>query len=67
MRVELAGYNVDSAVLAEAQDKGVDKEVITPEPISAAYARISRFDKPVQSYCDVRYRRIAIISSPGFA
>lgn len=47
MRVELAGYNVDTAVLAKARELGVDVETLTPEPLSAAYARISRYDKPV--------------------
>lgn len=47
MRVILAGYNVDSAVLDEAEERGVDRERLTPEPIAAAYARISRYKKPV--------------------
>jgi len=47
MRVTLAGFNVDSAVIAEAEKLGVDREVLTPEPLSAAYARISRYRKPV--------------------
>ncbi len=47
MRVELAGYNVDTTVIAEAQRLGVDQDLLTPEPISAAYARISRYKKPV--------------------
>ncbi|MBW2524593.1 MAG: FAD-dependent thymidylate synthase, partial [Deltaproteobacteria bacterium] len=54
MRIELAGYNVDTAVLAEAEQRGVDPVTLTPEPLSAAYARISRFDKPVDEL-----RRIA--------
>ena len=47
MRVTLAGYNVDTAVLAEAERLGVDRDVLTPETLSAAYARISRYKKPV--------------------
>ncbi len=47
MRVILAGYNVDSTVLAEAEQLGIDRDRLTPEPISAAYARISRHKKPV--------------------
>jgi flavin-dependent thymidylate synthase len=47
MRVTLAGFNVDSAVIDEAAQRGVDRDVLTPEPISAAYARISRYRKPV--------------------
>ena len=37
MRVLIAGYNVDSSLLAN-----LDKDTATPEVISAAYARISR-------------------------
>ena len=47
MRVILAGFNVDSTVLSQAAELGVDRDVLTPEPISAAYARISRYRKPV--------------------
>ena len=43
----LAGFNVDSTVLAQAEELGIDREVLTPEPLSAAYARISRYRKPV--------------------
>ncbi len=47
MRVLLAGYNVDTTVLEQARDAGVDAELLTPEPLSAAYARISRYRRPV--------------------
>ena len=47
MQVTLAGFNVDSSVIAEAADLGVDRDALTPEPLSAAYARISRYRKPV--------------------
>lgn len=43
MQVILAGYNVDRSVFA-TKDK---EEIITPETISAAYARISRSKKSV--------------------
>ncbi len=42
MRVTLAGYNVDTDVLKEMVEKAGPREDITPEVISAAYARISR-------------------------
>ncbi len=42
MKVVLAGYNVDARVLEQAEDAGVAKEYLTPEVLSAAYARISR-------------------------
>lgn len=47
MRVVLAGYNVDARVLAEAERAGVPHSRLTPEIISAAYARISRDPRPV--------------------
>lgn len=42
MKVYLAGFNVDSSVLDDLQAKAGKREDITPEVISAAYARISR-------------------------
>ena len=47
MKIELAGYNVDSDILARLNpDHG---EVLTPETFSAAYARISRSPEDVTS------------------
>ncbi len=45
MRVLLAGYNVDLDALKESNNKRV---VLTPESISAAYARISRSPKSIE-------------------
>jgi flavin-dependent thymidylate synthase len=45
MRVILAGYNVDLDALKESKHK---KVVLTPESISAAYARISRSPKSIE-------------------
>ncbi len=46
--VKLAGYNVDTDVLEKLKTSGWDgKNNITPETISAAYARISRDPRPV--------------------
>ena len=42
MKVNLAGYNVDTDVLKELEEKAGKREDITPEVLSAAYARISR-------------------------
>lgn len=42
MKVNLAGYNVDTAVLRELEEKTGKRDDLTPEVISAAYARISR-------------------------
>ena len=44
LRVILAGYNVDLDALKEYKKRDI---VLTPESISAAYARISRSPKPV--------------------
>lgn len=42
MRVHLAGYNVDTDVLKELEAKTGKRDDVTPEVLSAAYARISR-------------------------
>ncbi|MCP4148894.1 MAG: FAD-dependent thymidylate synthase [bacterium] len=60
MIVELAGYNVDADTLNGLD--GVDREVLTPETFSAAYARISRSAKNVtalrkQARMDVKKAR----------
>src|SRR5512143_879935 len=47
MRVVLAGYNVDSAVLDELKRGSPPREDVTPETLSASYARISRDPRPV--------------------
>ncbi len=47
MRVILAGYNVDSAVLDELKRRSPPREDATPETLSASYARISRDPRPV--------------------
>lgn len=47
MKIILAGYNVDSDLLRELREKSALTQDITPETISAAYARISRSPKPV--------------------
>ena len=43
MKVNLAGFNIDAEILAE----DINYESKTPETIAAAYARISRENKPV--------------------
>ncbi|MCE5299740.1 MAG: FAD-dependent thymidylate synthase [Spirochaetia bacterium] len=48
LKVNLAGYNIDSAVVEKMKKEGWDgKNNISPETISAAYARISRDPRPV--------------------
>lgn len=46
--VRLAGHNIDADVLKKLKESGWDgKNNLTPETISAAYARISRDPRPV--------------------
>lgn len=45
MKVILGGYNVDAGILEELSDSG--REDVTPEVISASYARISRDPRSV--------------------
>ncbi|MDD4203224.1 MAG: FAD-dependent thymidylate synthase [Candidatus Omnitrophica bacterium] len=42
MKVTLAGFNVDADILKELEQKAGKREDLTPEVLSAAYARISR-------------------------
>jgi flavin-dependent thymidylate synthase len=47
MKVILAGYNLDYDIIRLVQDKHELSQELTPETISAAYARISRSPRPV--------------------
>jgi flavin-dependent thymidylate synthase len=47
MKIILAGYNLDYDLIRTLKDKSGLKQDLTPETISAAYARISRSPKPV--------------------
>ncbi|MGD2278487.1 MAG: FAD-dependent thymidylate synthase, partial [Candidatus Omnitrophota bacterium] len=47
MKVYLAGYNVDTEVLRELEEKAGKCDSLTPEVLSAAYARISRDPRPI--------------------
>lgn len=47
MKVYLAGFNVDTAVLTELEKKAGKRQDLTPEVLSAAYARISRDPRPI--------------------
>ncbi len=49
MKVCLAGYNVDVEVLKELQDRGGKRQDVTPEVLSAAYARISRDPRSISA------------------
>ncbi len=47
MKILLAGYNIDYDLICELKDKCAADQDLTPETISAAYARISRSPKTV--------------------
>ena len=47
MKVVLAGYNMDFETIREFQEMHPEVQNLTPETVSAAYARISRSPKPV--------------------
>lgn len=47
MEVYLAGYNVDSSVLRDMEETSPGRADLTPEVLSAAYARISRDSRPI--------------------
>lgn len=47
MKVILAGYNVDTEVLEDLKKTSRPRQDVTPETISASYARISRDPRPV--------------------
>lgn len=47
MKILLAGHNLDYDIIRTLKDKSGTKQDLTPETISAAYARISRNPKPV--------------------
>ncbi len=46
MKVILAGYNIDSVVIEELKKNSPPRKDITPETLSASYARISRDPRP---------------------
>jgi flavin-dependent thymidylate synthase len=47
MRIILAGYNLDSSVIEGLRAGGPRPELLTPETVAVAYARISRDPSPV--------------------
>jgi flavin-dependent thymidylate synthase len=47
MKVILAGYNVDREVIEELKKSSPQRDDVTPETLSASYARISRDPRPV--------------------
>ncbi|MBN2529158.1 MAG: FAD-dependent thymidylate synthase [Deltaproteobacteria bacterium] len=59
MKVILAGYNIDSQVIEEAKAAGISADKLTPEVISAAYARISRNPAPVNELRQAALNEVA--------
>ncbi len=53
MKVLLAGYNLDYDLIRELKNKSASNQDLTPETISAAYARISRSPKPVNELREI--------------
>jgi len=46
MKIFLAGYNIDNEVIEDLKKNSPPREDVTPETLSAAYARISRDPRP---------------------
>ena len=53
MKIILAGYNIDYDLIRELKDKSAFGQDLTPETISAAYARISRSSKQVNELREI--------------
>ena len=53
MKIILAGYNIDYDLIRELKEKSAFTHDLTPETISAAYARISRSPKPVDELREI--------------
>jgi flavin-dependent thymidylate synthase len=58
MKVILAGYNLDYDIIRALQDKCALSQDLTPETISAAYARISRSPKQVNELREMSRREV---------
>jgi flavin-dependent thymidylate synthase len=58
MQVHLAGFNVDTQVLKELQQAAGSRQDITPEVISAAYARISRDPRAISEIREDARRQV---------
>jgi flavin-dependent thymidylate synthase len=58
MKIVLAGYNIDSKTVREFQEQNPEAKHLTPETISAAYARISRSPKSLDELRDNARREV---------
>jgi flavin-dependent thymidylate synthase len=59
MKVTLAGYNIDSVVIDELRKNDPSREDVTPETLSASYARISRDPRPAEELRAVARAEVA--------
>lgn len=59
MKVYLAGYNLDSSLIEKIKENNSEiKDSLTPETISAAYARISRDPRPVNELREIATKEV---------
>jgi flavin-dependent thymidylate synthase len=58
MKILLAGYNLDYDLIRTLKDKSGLQQDLTPETISAAYARISRSPKPVNELREISRKEV---------
>ena len=58
LKIILAGYNIDYETIRELKEARPGTEHLTPETISAAYARISRNSLPVNELRNVSRREV---------
>ncbi|MFH1729272.1 MAG: FAD-dependent thymidylate synthase [Pseudomonadota bacterium] len=47
MQIYLAGYNIDADIIEDFKSQSPERKDITPETLSASYARISRDPRPI--------------------
>jgi len=58
MKVILAGYNLDSTVIKELKSRSPERGDVTPETLSASYARISRDPRSVEELRSVARKQV---------
>jgi len=58
LNIILAGYNLDYEIIKEIESSKPDVNTLTPETISAAYARISRNPSPVTELRDIARKEV---------
>jgi flavin-dependent thymidylate synthase len=58
MKIILAGYNLDSDVIESLKKSSPSREDITPETLSASYARISRDPRPIDELRQVARQEV---------